>query len=162
MITGFTNFEPSMGSKWLELMHDVAPSVTRAAMLFNPATANTGASGGIYLQPMKAAAQVLGVQLTDNAVNDPAEIDGLFGSLAQGPPPGVIVTPDVFTFSYRERIVAQAARFRIPTVYPFSEFVKIGGLLSYSIDYLDLIRRAASYADRILKGTKPADLTKRA
>jgi ABC-type uncharacterized transport system substrate-binding protein len=158
MITGFTNFEPSMGSKWLELMHDVAPSVTRAAMLFNPTTANTGASGGIYLSSMKTAAEVLRVQLTDNAVNDPAEIDGLFGSLAQGPRAGVIVTPNVFTFTYRQRIVAQAARFRIPTVYPFSEFVRIGGLLSYSIDYLDLIRHAGSYADRILRGTKPADL----
>jgi putative ABC transport system substrate-binding protein len=158
MITGFTNFEASMGSKWLELMHDVAPSLNRAAMLFNPTTANTGASGGIYLPSMKAAAQVLGVQLTDNAVNDPAEIDGLFASLAQSPPAGVIVTPNVFTFTYRQRIVEQAARFRIPTVYPFSEFVRIGGLLSYSIDYLDLIRHAASYTDRILRGTKPAEL----
>jgi putative ABC transport system substrate-binding protein len=158
MITGFTNFEASMGSKWLELMHDVAPSVKRAAMLFNPTTANTGASGGIYLPSMKVAAGVLQVQLTDNAVNDPIEIDGLFGSLAQGPPAGVIVTPNVFTFAYRQRIVAQAARFRIPTVYPFSGFVRIGGLLSYSIDYLDFIRQAASYADRILRGAKPADL----
>jgi putative tryptophan/tyrosine transport system substrate-binding protein len=158
MITGFTNFEASMGSKWLELMHDLAPSVNRAAMLFNPTTANAGASGGIYLPSMKAAAEVLGVQLTDSAVNDPAEIDGLFASLAQGPQAGVIVVPNVFTFTYRQRIVAQAARFRIPTVYPYSEFVRIGGLLSYSIDYLDLFRHAASYADRILRGTKPADL----
>ena len=67
-------------------------------------------------------------------------------------------SPNVFTFTYRQRIVEQAERFRIPTVYPFSEFVRIGGLLSYSIDYLDLIRHAASYADRILRGTKPADL----
>jgi putative tryptophan/tyrosine transport system substrate-binding protein len=158
VITGFTNFEPSMGSKWLELMHDISPSVKRAAMLFNPTTANTGASGGIYLPSMQAAAQVLEIQLTPSPVSDPGEIDGLFAAQAQGPPAGVIVMPNVFTFTHRQRIVAQAARFRIPTVYPLPEFVTAGGLLSYGIDYLDLIRHAASYADRILRGTKPADL----
>ena len=158
IITGFTNFEASMGSKWLELLRDIAPSVKRAAMLFNPTTANTGASGGIYLPSMQAAAQVLGVQLSASPVSDPAEIDGLFAALAQGMPAGSIVMPNVFTFTHRQRIVEQAARFRIPTVYPLPEFVAAGGLLSYGIDYLDLIRRAASYADRILHGTKPADL----
>jgi len=158
IITGFTNFEASMGSKWLELLRDIAPRVKRAAMLFNPTTANTGASGGIYLPSMQAAAQVLGVQLSASPVSDPAEIDGLFAALAQGAPAGSIVMPNVFTFTHRQRIVEQAARFRIPTVYPLPEFVAAGGLLSYGIDYLDLIRRAASYADRILHGTKPADL----
>jgi hypothetical protein len=77
VITGFTNFEPSMGSKWLELMHDTSPSIKRAAILFNPTTANTGASGGIYLPSMQAAAQVLEVQLTPSPVSDPGEIDDL-------------------------------------------------------------------------------------
>ena len=107
---------------------------------------------------MQAAAQVLGVQLSASPVSDPAEIDRLFAALAQGAPAGSIVMPNVFTFTHRHRIVEQAARFRIPTVYPLPEFVMAGGLLSYGIDYLDLIRHAASYADRILRGTKPADL----
>jgi putative ABC transport system substrate-binding protein len=93
--TGFTNFEASMGSKWLELLRDIAPRVKRAAMLFNPTTANTGASGGIYLPSMQAAAQVLGVQLSASPVSDPAEIDGLFAALAQGVPAGSIVMPNV-------------------------------------------------------------------
>jgi putative ABC transport system substrate-binding protein len=157
-ITGFTNFEASMGSKWLELLYDIAPLMKRAGMVFDPATANAGASGGIYFPPMKAAAKTLGVQLIASPVSAPPDIDNAFSALADGPPGGAIVMPNVFTFTHRQRIVDQAARFRVPTVYSLPEFVKAGGLLSYGVDYLDLIRRAASYADRILRGSKPADL----
>jgi putative ABC transport system substrate-binding protein len=157
-ITGFTNFEATMGGKWLELMHDIAPSVKRVAMLYNPATANAGASGGVYLQPMKAAADVLGIELSVSPVNDPAEIDGAFAAMAESPGGGLIVMPNVFTARNQERIVSQAARFRIPTVYPLQHFVAAGGLLSYGIDYRDQFRLAASYADRILRGGKVADL----
>jgi ABC-type uncharacterized transport system substrate-binding protein len=157
-ITGFTNFEASMGSKWLELLRDIAPSVKRVAMLFDPGTANTGASGGIYLQPMQAGARVLGIELIASAVSEPAGIDGLFETMARSPGGGVSVMPNLFTAQHRERIVAQAARHRIPTVYPLAHFVEAGGLLSYGIDYVDQFRRAAAYADRILKGTKPGDL----
>jgi putative ABC transport system substrate-binding protein len=157
-ITGFTNFEATMGGKWLELMHDIAPSVKRVAMLYNPATANAGASGGVYLQPMKAAADILGIELSVSPVNDPAEIDGAFAAMAESPGGGLIVMPNVFTARYQERIVSQAARFRIPTVYPIQHFVAAGGLLSYGIDYRDQFRLAASYADRILRGGHVADL----
>jgi putative ABC transport system substrate-binding protein len=157
-ITGFTNFEATMGGKWLELIRDIAPSVKRVAMLFNPATANAGASGGVYLLSMKAAADVLGIQLSVSPVNDPAEIDGAFAAMAESPGGGLIVMPNVFTARNQERIVAQAARFRIPTVYPLLHFVTAGGLISYGIDYSDQFRLAASYADRILRGGKPADL----
>jgi putative ABC transport system substrate-binding protein len=157
-ITGFTNFEATMGGKWLELIRDIAPSVKRVAMLFNPATANAGASGGVYLPSMKAAADVLGIQLSVSPVNDPAEIDGAFAAMAESPGGGLIVMPNVFTARNQERIVAQAARFRIPTVYPLLHFVTAGGLISYGIDYSDQFRLAASYADRILRGGKPADL----
>jgi len=157
-ITGFTNFEATMGGKWLELIRDIAPSVKRVAMLFNPATANAGASGGVYLQSMKAAADILGVELSVSPVNDPAEIDGVFAAMAEHPGGGLIVMPNVFTARNQERIVAQAARFRIPTVYPLLHFVTAGGLISYGIDYSDQFRLAASYADRILRGGKPADL----
>ncbi len=157
-ITGFTNFEATMGGKWLELMRDIAPSVKRVAMLYNPATANAGASGGVYLPSMKAAADVLGIELRVSPVNDPAEIDGAFAAIAASPDGGLVVMPNVFTAKNQERIVAQAARFRIPTVYPLQHFVAAGGLLSYGIDYRDQFRLAASYADRILKGGKAADL----
>jgi putative ABC transport system substrate-binding protein len=157
-ITGFTNFEATMGSKWVELLHEVAPSVKRVAMLFNPATANAGASGGIYLQSIKTAAGVMGVELTVNPVSEPADIDAAFAAAAESPDAGFIVMPNVFTASHRDRIVAQAARFRIPTIYPLQHFVSAGGLISYGIDYSDQFRLAASYADRILRGGKPADL----
>jgi ABC-type uncharacterized transport system substrate-binding protein len=157
-ITGFTNFEASMGSKWLELLRDIAPSVRRVAMLFNPGTANTGAVGGIYLPSMQAGAKVLGVELIAAPVSEPTAIDGVFAGMASSPGGGVSVMPNVFTAQHRERIVAEAARHRIPTVYPLMHFVEAGGLMSYGIDYVDQFRRAASHADRILKGTKPADL----
>jgi ABC-type uncharacterized transport system substrate-binding protein len=139
-------------------MRDIAPSVKRVAMLYNPATANAGASGGVYLPSMKAAADVLGIELRVSPVNDPAEIDGAFAAIAASPDGGLVVMPNVFTAKNQERIVAQAARFRIPTVYPLQHFVAAGGLLSYGIDYRDQFRLAASYADRILKGGKAADL----
>ena len=157
-ITGFTNFEPTIGSKWVELMREIAPSVHRVAMLFNPATANTGASGGIYLESMKTAANSLGLELTVSPVSLPSEIDRAFAAVSEQLDGGLIVMPNVFTAANQERIVAQAAQHRVPTIYPLSHFVTAGGLISYGIDYADQFRLAASYADRILRGTKPADL----
>ena len=157
-VTGFTNFEPTMGGKWVELIREIAPSVQRVAMLFNPATANAGASGGVYLQSMKTAASVLGVELTVSPVSDPAEIDSAFAAVAEHVGGGLIVMPNVFTARHEARIVAQAARFSVPTVYPLSHFVAAGGLISYGIDYADQFRLAASYTDRILRGARVADL----
>jgi putative ABC transport system substrate-binding protein len=157
-ITGFTNFEATMGSKWVELLRDVAPSVKRVGMLYNPTTANAGASGGVYLESIKAAAGVLGLELSVSPVNDPADIDRAFADMAENQDGGCVVMPNVFTAANRERIVAQAARFHIPTVYPLPLFVIAGGLISYGIDYREQFRNAASYADRILKGVKVADL----
>ena len=157
-ITGFTNFEATMGSKWVELLHDIAPTVKRVGMLFNPTTANAGASGGVYLQSMKAAASVLGLELNVIPVNDPDDIDRVFEVMAESPDGGFVVMPNVFTAANRERIVAQAAQFRIPTVYPLPLFVTAGGLISYGIDYREQFRNAASYTDLILKGVKVADL----
>ena len=156
--TGFINFETTMGSKWLELVRDIAPSLKRVAMLFNPATANAGATGGIYLPSMQTGAQALDLELIVAPLNDPADIDRVYAALAQSPDGGASVMPSVFTARHRQRIVAQAANHRIPTVYPLPHFVEAGGLLSYGIDYVDQFKRAASYADRILTGANPADL----
>jgi putative tryptophan/tyrosine transport system substrate-binding protein len=157
-ITGFTNFEPTIGGKWLDLLKQVAPQVFRVAMLFNPSTANAGASGGVYLPSIEAAAHVLGIELVVSSAREPADIDGAFAAIAQSPGGGLIVMPNSFTAVHRDRIVAQAARFRIPTVYPRVISVKAGGLLGYGVDVPDMFRRAASYADPILRGAKPADL----
>jgi putative tryptophan/tyrosine transport system substrate-binding protein len=157
-ITGFTNFEETMGGKWLELLREIAPSVSRASMLFNPETANAGVSGGLYLKSIKTAARITGTELIVSAVHDPAGIDEVFDAMAQRSSGGVLVMPNVFTIVHRERIVAQAERHRVPTIYPLVQFVTAGGLLSYGVDTLDLFRRAASYTDRILKGANPGDL----
>jgi putative ABC transport system substrate-binding protein len=157
-ITGFTNLEATMGGKWLGLLKEIAPSIKHASMLFNPETANAGASGGVYLQSIEAAAHVLSIELNASPVHNPADIDDVFAGIAKSPDGGLIVMPNAFIFKNRERIVAQAARFQIPTVYPLVMFVKAGGLLSYGVDALDGFRRAPPYVDRILKGEKPANL----
>jgi putative ABC transport system substrate-binding protein len=157
-ITGFTNLEATIGGKWLGLLKEIAPSIKHASMLFNPETANAGASGGVYLQSIEAAAHVLSIELIASPVHNPADIDDVFAGIAKSPDGGLIVMPNAFIFKNRERIVAQAARFQIPTVYPLVMFVKAGGLLSYGVDALDGFRRAPPYVDRILKGEKPANL----
>ena len=157
-ITGFTNIEETMGSKWVELLREIAPSVKRVSMLINPESANAGANGGLYLRSIETAARDTGTELIVSAVHDSAGIDDVFAAMAQGSSGGVLVMPNIFMVAHRERIVAQAARYRVPTIYPQAEFVMAGGLLSYGVDGLDLFRRAASYADRILKGANPRDL----
>ena len=151
-------FEETTGGKWLELLREIAPSVKRASMLFNPETANAGASGGIYLKSIETAARDTGTELIVSAVHDPAGIDEVFAAMAQGSSGGVLVMPNTFMWANRERIVAQAERYRVPTIYPLAEFVMAGGLLSYGVDTLDPFRRAASYTNRILKGANPGDL----
>jgi putative ABC transport system substrate-binding protein len=157
-ITGFTNFEATVGGKWLGLLKEIAPSIKHVSMLFNPETANAGASGGIYLHSIETAAHVQDIEVIASPVHNPADIDDVFAAIAQNPNGGLIVMPNAFAGANRERIVAQAARFHIPTVYPNVFFVKGGGLLCYAADGTDMFRRATSYVDRILKGEKPANL----
>jgi putative ABC transport system substrate-binding protein len=157
-ITGFTNFEAAIGGKWLELLKEIAPSIKRVSMLFNPETANAGASGGIYLPSIEAAARALNIELIASPVHNPADIDDVFAAISQSPDGGLIVMPNTFLAANGERIVAQAARYQIPTVYFGVRFVKVGGLLSYGVDVTDMFRHAAPYVDRILKGEKPADM----
>jgi len=156
-VTGFTdiNIEASIGGKWLELVTQIAPAVRRAIMIYNPPTAPFA---GYFLRPFEAAGATHKVQTRAAAVDSDADIETALGTLAREPGGGFVVMPDAFTNIHRDRIVALAARYRLPAVYPFRWFVDIGGLLSYGIDTDDMFRRAASYVDRVLKGEKPADL----
>jgi ABC-type uncharacterized transport system substrate-binding protein len=152
--TGFTYFEYGMSAKWLELLKEIAPRVTRAAVLRDP----TIASGAGQYAVIQAAAPSFGVELRPVGVRDAGEIErviALFGRSSDG---GLIVTGSALAAAHRDLIVALAARHRLPAVYPFRYFTTGGGLISYGPDSIDPYRRAAGYVDRILKGEKPADL----
>jgi len=155
-VTGFTNAEPTIAGKWLELLKEIAPRVTRVAFLFNPATAPYAK---IYLSPFKAAAASFAVDAIASPVHDTSELEPVVAAHAREPNSGLIVMPDGFTTGHREEITLLAARYRLPAVYPFRFFAELGGLLSYGSDRLDPFRRAASYVDRILKGEKPSELS---
>jgi putative ABC transport system substrate-binding protein len=150
-LTGFTNFEPTMGGKWLELLKEIAPGVTRAIAIFNPET-----HSGQYW--MEAAAASLAVEFNRAPVRDAAAIESAVAGLAREPNGGVLVMPDAFTLAHRELIVALTARHRLPTIYAFRAFTDSGGLLSYGIDQVEVYQQAASYVHRILKGENPAEL----
>jgi putative tryptophan/tyrosine transport system substrate-binding protein len=155
-ITGFTAPERTFGGKWVELIHEIASGVTRIAMLFDPKTANSGASGGVYLDSGKSAARALNVEFVVAAASDPSEIDASFAALP--PTSGVMVMPNAFLLANQDRIIARAAQYRMPTIYPVASFVRDGGLMSYGVDTSDLFRRSGGYVSRILMGEKPADL----
>jgi putative ABC transport system substrate-binding protein len=154
-VTGFVVTEGSLGSKWLELLKQMAPRVTRAAFLFNPATTPFAE---IYLAPFRAAAASLAVEAVVAPVRDGAALEGVIASQAYDPHGALIVMPESFTTAYRVEITALAARYRLPSVYAYRFFVEHGGLVSYGVDLADNCRRAAGYADRILRGEKPAAL----
>ena len=155
-VTGFTNFEQSMAGKWLELMKQLSPAVMRCAALFNPDTAPGG--GSFFLRALEGFASSLLVEIVAAPVQDATEIKTAIRSLGQRTDRGLIVIPDIFNTAHREPIVSLAAQYRVPTVYPFRQFVAAGGLLSYGIDLDEGIRQAAGYIDRILHGESPSDL----
>ena len=155
-ITGFTNFESSMAGKWVELLKEIAPDLTRVAFLFNPQTAAGG--GSYFLRPIDAAVSTLKVKPVMELVHDDDEIEAAFAALAREPGAGVVLLPDVFTVAHYQLVVALAARYRVPTVYTYRFMAERGGLISYGVDIDNLFERAATYVDRILKGAKPADL----
>jgi len=154
-ITGFANFEFSIGSKWLETLTEIAPAIKRVAVVFNP---DTAPFAPLFWQPVVDAARSFAVAPMQTPVRDAGELASKIEALAREPDGGLIVLPDVSTANNRDLIIALAARHRLPAVYPFQYFATSGGLLSYGGDVADLFRRAASYIDRILKGTKPGDL----
>ena len=154
-VTGLTNIEPTMAGKWLELLKEIAPSVARVALLFNPATAPYAED---YLGPFKAAAASLALEAIGAPVRDTSELESAITTQARAPNGGLVVMTDSFLVAHRAEITSLAARYRLPVVYPFRFFVELGGLLSYGNDLFDSFQRAASYVDRILKGATPNEL----
>ena len=153
--TGFTAMEPTIAGKWLELLKEIAPRVNRAAFLFNPATTPYA---DIYLNPFKAAAASFALEAIAAPVHDRSELESVVAAQARGLNSGLIVMPDGFLNVHRAEIVSLAARYRLPTVYPWRFFAELGGLLSYGTEQSDQFRLAATYVDRVLKGEKPVDL----
>jgi putative tryptophan/tyrosine transport system substrate-binding protein len=152
--TGFTIFEYGISGKWLELLKEIAPHVTRAAVIRDPAiAAGLGLWGAI-----QSVAPSLGVELRPLGVRDAGEIERVVTAFARSSNGGLIVTGSTLATVHRELITTLAARYRLPAVYPQRSFVTVGGLISYGPDSIDPYRQAAGYVDRILRGEKPADL----
>ncbi len=154
-ITGFSLFDPPMAGKWLEMLTQIAPPVARVAVLFDP---ETTLYAGLVLRSCEEAAKSLALAVRSVPVNDDFEIETAMAGVAREERGGVLVLPSAFTVVHRDTIVAIAARQRVPAVYGISLFAASGGLIAYSTDITDLLRRAADYVDRILKGAKPGDL----
>jgi putative ABC transport system substrate-binding protein len=152
-ITGFANFQLSMGSKWLEKLHEIAPQVARVGLLLHPEPPNFG-----YLQSAQEAAPSLNVKLIDLKVHDRAEIESTLADFAGESRTGLIVAPNFVSFANSALIVALAARYRLPSIYPFAFFAREGGLISYGFDERDQFRQGAAYVDKILRGAQPSDL----
>jgi putative ABC transport system substrate-binding protein len=153
--TGFAVAEPTQAGKWVELLKEIAPRVTRIAVLFNPAMAPFLE---FWLKPFKAAAPSFGVDVMDAPVHDTTQLEFVIAAQAREPNSGLFVLPDAFTFTYRAQVTSLAIRYGLPSVYGYRFFTKVGGLLSYGEDVDENFRRAATYADRILKGEKPSEL----
>jgi putative ABC transport system substrate-binding protein len=153
-ITGFANFEFSMGGKWLESLKEIAPSVRQVAIILNPDSVATQP----VLNSVKSSAQTLGLEIAELAVRDGKEIEREVGKLAVEKNIGLMALPDFVPLANRDLIIALAMRYRMPSIFPFRIFATSGALMSLGIDNRDLFRRAASYVDRILRGAKPQDL----
>ena len=153
-VTGFMLFEYSISGKWLELLKQIAPGVTRVAVLGDPDTATGPAQFGV----IQAVAPLLRVEVSSFKKRDASEIERAITDFAQFPNGGLILTPGGPALAHRDLIITLAARFKLPAVYFDRAFVTAGGLLSYGPDRIDLYRRAAGYVNRILRGEKPGDL----
>ena len=152
--TGFTSFEFGIGGKWLELLKQIAPGVARVAVLRDPViTAGMGDLAAIH-----ALAPSFGVEVSPVDVRVKSDMERAIAAFARTPNGGLIITPDPAAIAHREVIIALASQYRLPAIYPFRYFAAEGGLISYGPNAIEQFRRAASYADRILKGEKPGNL----
>jgi len=152
--TGFIQFEYSLSGKWVELLKEIAPGVTRAAVVRDPALT----SGIGQFAVIQSVASSVGVEVSPIDPRDATEIEGTVEAFAHSPNGGLIVTSSALSVLHRDLIIALAARHKLPAVYYRRYFVASGGLISYGFDLVDEYRRAAGYVDRILKGEKPADI----
>jgi putative ABC transport system substrate-binding protein len=153
-VTGFLQFEYSLAGKWLEMLKQIAPGMTRAAVLRDPAIS----SGPAQFAAIQSAAPSVGVEISAINLRDAGEIERGIAAFARAGNGGLILTSSGLSVVHRERIIALAARHKLPAVYYRRYFVATGGLISYGYDIVDMHRRAAVYVDRILRGEKPADL----
>ena len=153
-ITGFTTFEPTMGGKWLETLREIAPGISRVAVLLQPQSAANVA----FWRAAEASAPSPEFKVSAASVQNDTDIENAIATLASHAGGGLIVLPNPITLGHRDLIIELAARHRLPAIYPLSFFVASGGLLSYGIDLTELWRKTAGYVDRILKGEKPGDL----
>ena len=154
-ITGFQDFEISLGTKWMEALQQIAPNIKRVTTIFNPRTAPYYP---LYLGAIGEAASSFAVELIAVQVHDDAEVENAISAIGREPNAGLFVLPDTFNFTHRRTIIALAERYRLPAVYFFPFFAREGGLISYGPDAIDMVQRTAGYVDRILKGGKVADL----
>jgi putative tryptophan/tyrosine transport system substrate-binding protein len=156
-ITGFAAYDPAVGSKWMELLKEIAPRTVRVALLFNPATA---VAPQLFISFIQAAASSLAVQASAAPIHVKDEIEGVIAAQARNPGGGLIVMPDalILNVTNRDLIIALAARYGVPAIYNDRLSIVSGGLIAYSADFAEELRQAAGYIDRILKGAKPADL----
>jgi putative ABC transport system substrate-binding protein len=155
-VTGFAYLEPSIGSKWVELLHEIAPRATRIAIIFNPATALNAALYSYSAEMASAALSYAPPSLAP--VHGPTDFETVMLAMSREPGGGLIFAPDTFTVVHRKFVVELVARHRLPAIYSQRSFIADGGLISYGADIPDQFRRAAAYVDRILRGEKPADL----
>jgi putative ABC transport system substrate-binding protein len=154
-ITGFALIDFQMVGKWLEMLKEAAPSITRAALMFSP---DTSPHYYLYLRSFEAMPRSVAVEVTAAPVRDTAEVEKTIAKLGREPGGGLIVPPDAFTVLHYQLLIRLAQQHRLPAVYAYRTYVAEGALMSYGPDVYDLFRRSASYVDRILKGAKPADL----
>ena len=153
-ITGLANFEFVSGSKWIELLPELDSRISHVTLITNPANENTAQ----FVKVITAAGDTKKVAVRVASVRDAADIQDAIENSSKRPRGGLIIFPDSLLINHRELIVELAARYRLPAVYPFRIFSEVGGLLSYGPNFPAIFRRTAEYVDRILKGTKPADL----
>ena len=154
-ITGFLNIEASVVGKWLSLMSEIAPRVSRIAFMFNPQTAPYAL---YYLDTFRSAASALAIEAIDAPVHGTEDIEAVMAKLGREAGAGLFVMSDTSMVVYRKTIYSLAERYRVPTIYPYRVFAAEGGLMSYGVDVADLLSGAASYIDRILRGEKPNEL----
>ena len=154
-LTGFTSFEFSIGTKWLQALKQTAPHVTRVALVFNP---HSAPFADLFVRPVEAAAPSFSVTPIAAAVRSADDLDRVFNALAREANGGLMVLSDLGMTNHRDALIALAAHHRVPAVYPFRYFAASGGLMSYGTDVPEVFRRAAGYVDRILKGTSPGEL----